>query len=129
MLNFTFIRTKKCDISHFFELKSVVAIILSSVYKDNRNRFLCFSSTLFLKTQANKSGRFGVEHLASAHRLVRLDEVDDVIWHLIVASPWDVLHLVVDDDRCDIVLLLEDFGCLGGEGCGGIGARDGVDGC
>ena len=72
---------------------------------------------------------FGVEHLASAHCLVRLDEVDDVIWHLIVASPRDVLLLVVDDDWCDVVLLLEDFRCLGGEGCGGIGARDGVDGC
>ena len=90
---------------------------------------MLFFYAFFKKTQANKSGRFGVEHLASAHRLVRLDEVDDVIWHLIVASPRDVLHLVVDDDRCDIVLLLEDFGCLGGEGCGGIGARDGVDGC
>ena len=72
---------------------------------------------------------FGVEHLASAHCLVRLDEVDDVIWLLIVASPRDVLLLVVDDDWRDVVLLLEDFGCLGGEGCGGIGARDGVDGC
>ena len=41
----------------------------------------------------------------------------------------DVLHLVVDDDRCDIVLLLEDFGCLGGEGCGGVGAGDGDNGC
>ena len=128
-MTFTIIRTKKCNISHFFELKSVVAIILPSVYKDNRNRFLCFSSTLFLKTQANKSGRFGVEHLASAHRLVRLDEVDDVIWHLIVASPRDVLHLVVDDDWRDVVLLLEDFICLGGEGCGGVEARDGGNGC
>ena len=41
----------------------------------------------------------------------------------------DVIHLVVDDDRCDIVLLLEDFGCLGGEGCGGVGAGDGDNGC
>ena len=54
---------------------------------------MLFFYAFFKKTQANKSGRFGVEHLASAHRLVRLDEVDDVIWHLIVASPRDVLHL------------------------------------
>ena len=72
---------------------------------------------------------FSIEHLASAHRLVRLDEVDDVIWHLIVASPRDVLHLVVDDDWCDVVLLLKGFTCLGSEGCGGVGTGDGMDGC
>ena len=63
-------------------------------------------------------------HLASAHRLVRLDEVNDIVRHLVVASPRDVLHLVIDDDWCDVVLLLKDFRCLGGEGCGGIGAGD-----
>ena len=68
------------------------------------------------------------KHLASAHCIVRLDEVNDVVRHLIVTSPWDVLHLVVDDDWCDIMLLLEDFGCLGGEGCRGVGARDGDNG-
>ena len=67
---------------------------------------------------------FCVEHLTSAHRLVRLDEVNDVVRHLIVTTPRDVLHLVVDDDWCDVVLLLEDFRCLGGEGCGGMGAGD-----
>ena len=72
---------------------------------------------------------FCVEHLTSAHRLVRLDEVNDVVRHLIVTSPRDVLHPVVDDDWCDVVLLLEDFGCLGGEGCGFVGARDGANGC
>ena len=72
---------------------------------------------------------FGIEHLASAHCLVRLDEVDNVVRHLIVTSPRDVLHLVVDDDWCDVVLLLEDFRCLGGEGCGGVGTRDVMDGC
>ena len=72
---------------------------------------------------------FGIEHLASAHRLVRLDEVNDIVRHLIVTSPWDVLQLVVDDDWCDVVLLLEDFGGLRGEGCGGLGAGDVMDGC
>lgn len=67
---------------------------------------------------------FSIEHLASAHRLVRLDEVNDIVRHLIVTSPRDLLHLVVDDDWCDVVLLLEDFRCLGGEGCGGVGAGD-----
>ena len=72
---------------------------------------------------------FGIEHLASAHCLVRLDEINDVVRHLIVTSPWDVPHLVVDDDWCDVMLLLEDFGCLGGEGCGSVGARECDNGC
>lgn len=72
---------------------------------------------------------FSVEHLASAHCLVRLDEINDIVRHLVVASPRDVLHLVVDDDWCDIVLFLEDFTCLGGESCGGVGTRDGDNGC
>lgn len=72
---------------------------------------------------------FSIEHLAGAQCLVGLDEIDDVVWHLVVASPWDILHLVVDDDWCDVVLLLEDFRCLGGEGCGGVGTGDGMDGC
>ena len=72
---------------------------------------------------------FSIEHLASAHCLVGLDEINDVVRHLIVTSPRDLLHLVVDDDWCDVVLLLEDFRCLGGEGCGGVGAGDGMDGC
>lgn len=67
---------------------------------------------------------FSIEHLASAHCLVGLDEVNDVVRHLIVTSPRDLLHLVVDDDWCDVVLLLKDFRCLGGEGCGGMGAGD-----
>ena len=68
-------------------------------------------------------------HLASAHCFVRLDEVNDIVRHLIVTSPRDVLHLVVDDDWCDVVLLLEDFTCLGGESCGGVGAGDSDNGC
>ncbi len=54
MLNFTFIRTKKCDISHFFELKSVVAIILPSVYKDNRTVFLAFLLRFFKDNRDNR---------------------------------------------------------------------------
>ena len=72
---------------------------------------------------------FGIEHLASAHCLVRLGEVNDIVRNLIVASPWNVLHLVVDDDWCDVVLLHQGFTCLGSEGCGGVGPGDGMDGC
>ena len=61
--------------------------------------------------------------------LSAVNEVDDVVRHTVVASQWDVFHLVVDDDRGDVVLLFKDFRCLGGEGCGGVGARDGDNGC
>ena len=60
----------------------------------------------------------GVEHLAGGECLVRLDKVDDVVWHHVVCAPWDVLHPIINDDRCDVVLLLEHLGCLGGEGGG-----------
>lgn len=40
-----------------------------------------------------------------------------------------VFHALVDEDGCNVVLLLEDFGCLGGEGSGGVGAGDSMDGC
>ena len=60
---------------------------------------------------------FGVEHLACRKGLIGLDEIDDVVWHLVVATPWDVLHLVGDEYVGDVVLFFEDFGCLGGEGC------------
>ena len=72
---------------------------------------------------------FSVEHLASAHCLVRLDEINDIVRHLVVASPRDVLHLVVDDDWCDVMLLLEDFTCLGGESCCFVSAWDWSNGC
>lgn len=72
---------------------------------------------------------FGVEHLAGAQCLVRLDEIDDVIWHTVVTAPGYVFHTLVDEDGRDVVLLLEDFGCLGGEGSGGVGAGDGGNGC
>ena len=39
------------------------------------------------------------------------------------------MRFLDDDDGSDVVLFLEDFRCLGGEGCGGVGARDGMDGC
>ena len=72
---------------------------------------------------------FSVEHLASAHRLVRLDEIDDVVWHTVVTSPGYIFHALVDEDGRDVVLLLKDFRCLSGEGSGGMGAGDGMDGC
>lgn len=51
------------------------------------------------------------------------------IWHTVVTSPGYVFHALVDEDWYDVVLLLKDFGCLDGEGSGGMGAGDGMDGC
>ena len=72
---------------------------------------------------------FGVEHLTGGQCLVGLDEVNDVVWHLVVGTPRDVLHPLGDEDGGDVVLLLEDFTRLRGEGGGGVGAGDGDNGC
>ena len=72
---------------------------------------------------------FGVEHLAGGESFIGLDEVDDVIRHLVVGAPWDVLHLFGDEYWGDVVLLLEDFTGLGSEGSCFVGAGEGVDGC
>lgn len=48
---------------------------------------------------------------------------------MVVTSPRYVFHALVDEDGRDVVLLLEDFGCLGGEGCGGMSAGDSDNGC
>ncbi len=58
-----------------------------------------------------------------------LQSLGDGVKLSLVAAPRDVLHLVVDDDWCDVMLFLEDFGCLGGEGSRGVGTRDGDNGC
>lgn len=79
--------------------------------------------------QAAAIADFSVEHLASAHCLVRFDKVDDVVRHTVVASPWYVFHLVADDDGGDVVLFLEDFTRLGSEGGGFVGAGDWGNGC
>ena len=70
----------------------------------------------------------GVEHLAGGESLVGLDEVDDVIRHLVVGTPGDVLHPFGDEYGGDVVLLFEDFTGVGGEGGGFVGTGDGVDG-
>lgn len=72
---------------------------------------------------------FGVEHLAGGECFVGLDEINDVIRHLVVGTPGDVLHLVGDEHGRDVVLLLEYFGGVGGEGGCFVGARKGDDGC
>ena len=70
---------------------------------------------------------FGVEHLAGAQCLVGFDEIDDVIWHTVVTSPGYIFHALVDEDGRDVVLLLKDFRCLGGEGCGCVVGGEVVD--
>ena len=41
---------------------------------------------------------FRVEDLAGGERLVRLDEVEDAVRHVVGRSPWHVVELLVDDD-------------------------------
>lgn len=54
---------------------------------------------------------------------------DNVVGHLVVGSPGEVLHLVGDEDGGDVVLLFEDLGGVGGEGGGFVGAGDNDNEC
>ena len=60
---------------------------------------------------------FGVELLTRGERFVRFNEFQDVIGHTIVVSPRHLLPLAIDGYRGRVLGLLEDLGCLGGEGC------------
>ena len=50
-----------------------------------------------------------IEHLARGERLVVLDELQYVEWHIVVASPRHIRKRVVDDDRHDVNVFFEDL--------------------
>ena len=56
---------------------------------------------------------FGIEHLTGGEGLVTLDEVDDVVRHVVIASPWDVGQRLVDDRRHDVHVFLEHLAAVG----------------
>ena len=51
---------------------------------------------------------FSIKHLARGERLVVLDELQYVEWHIVVASPRHIRKRVVDDDRHDVNVFFED---------------------
>ena len=55
----------------------------------------------------------GIEHLAGGEGFVTLDEVDDVVRHIVIASPWDVGQRFVDDRRHDVHVFLEHLAAVG----------------
>ena len=59
----------------------------------------------------------GVEHLAGGEGLVTLDEVNDVVRHVVVAAPWDVGQRLVDNGGHDVHVLLEHLAAVGLESC------------
>ena len=67
----------------------------------------------------------GVEHLAGGEGLVTLDEVDDVVRHVVVAPPWDVGQRFVDDRRHDVHVFLEHLAAVGLESGRCVEHRDG----
>ena len=54
----------------------------------------------------------GIEHLAGGEGLVTLDEVNDVVRHIVIASPGDVGQRFVDDRRHDVHVFLEHFATI-----------------
>ncbi len=56
---------------------------------------------------------FSIEHLAGGEGLVTLDQVDDVVRHVVIAAPWDVGQCLVDDSRHDVHVFLEHLAAVG----------------
>ena len=56
--------------------------------------------------------------------LVTLDQVDDVVRHVVVAPPWDVGQRFVDDRRHDVHVFLEHLAAVGLEGGRCVEHRD-----
>ena len=66
-----------------------------------------------------------IEHLAGGEGFVTLDEVNDVIRHIVIASPWDVGQRLVDDRRHDVHVFLEHLAAVGLESGRCVEHRDG----
>ena len=67
----------------------------------------CGSKTSVVAETAAKTD-FCIKHLARGERLIVLDELQYVEWHIVVASPRHIRKRVVDDDRHDVNVFFED---------------------
>ena len=63
---------------------------------------------------------FGVPLLASCQRLVGFNLLEDVVGHEVVRSPRDVLGVVIQLDRRNLTILLEECGGVGDKDCPGF---------
>jgi len=68
-----------------------------------------------------------VEHLAGGEGLVTLDEVNDVVRHVVVVAPRNVGQRFVDDRRHDVHVFLEHLAAVGLESCRCVEHRDGFN--
>ena len=68
----------------------------------------------------------GIEHLTGGESLVTLDEVDDVVRHVVVAAPRNVGQRLVDDSRHDVHVFLEHLAAVGLESGRCVKHRDGL---
>ena len=66
------------------------------------------SSNTSVVAQTAAETDFSIEHLARGERLVILDELQYVEWHIVIASPRHIRKRVVDDDRHDVNVFFED---------------------
>ena len=69
---------------------------------------LILESLTGVVAQAGTEADLGIENLAGGKCFVLLYKVDDVIWKLVVASPWDVRQRFINDGRYDVNVFLED---------------------
>ena len=75
--------------------------------------------------QAAAVAHLGIEHLAGGEGLVTLDEVNDVVRHVVVRAPGDIGQGLVDDGGHDVHVLLEHLAAVGLERCRCVQHRDG----
>ena len=76
--------------------------------------------------QAAAVAHFGIEHLTGGEGLVTLDEVNDVVRHVVVRSPGDIGQGLVDDGGHDVHVLLEHLAAVGLERRRCVEHRDGL---
>ena len=77
--------------------------------------------------QAAAVAHLSVEHLAGGEGLVTLDEVNDVVRHVVVRAPWDIGQGLVDDGGHDVHVLLEHLAAVGLERRRCVEHRDGFN--
>jgi hypothetical protein len=70
--------------------------------------------------QAGAVADLGVENLAGGKCFVRLNEIENLVGHLVVRSPGHILVAISNCARDDIGLLLEDLGAVYGKRCTGF---------
>ena len=75
--------------------------------------------------QAAAVAHLSIEHLTGGEGLVTLDEVNDVVRHVVVCPPGDIGQRLVDNGGHDVHVFLEHLAAVGLEGRRSVQVGDG----